>query len=341
MDSLTQIALGSAVGYAVMGNKVGRKAAIYGAVLGTLPDLDVFINFGGPVEDFTFHRSFSHSFLMQLLISPLLAWLFVKSHPKTSVYKTAWFYFSFLTLSTHALLDSFTVYGTQFFWPISEYPFGFSTLFIIDPLYTIPLLVPLIAYMLPNLSSLSRMRCTQYGLALSCLYLCWSLGAKWHIDTINHKAFASMDLQSNRYVSTPAPLTTLLWRSVLVSDTQYYEVFTSIFDAPNDVSIQAYPRYPNLLVPVQDEWGVKRLQWFTKGIYSVKQDDDGNIVFSDLRMGLQGAYVFSFVVAKPHENTLKVADFEHLSERGDISQLKQIWERIFDPQIVISQAPVD
>ena len=42
MDSLTQAALGGAVGYAVLGNKVGRKAALWGAILGTLPDLDVF-----------------------------------------------------------------------------------------------------------------------------------------------------------------------------------------------------------------------------------------------------------------------------------------------------------
>ena len=47
MDSLTQVVLGSAVGYAVLGNKIGRKAALWGAALGTLPDLDVFIPYGG------------------------------------------------------------------------------------------------------------------------------------------------------------------------------------------------------------------------------------------------------------------------------------------------------
>ena len=49
MDSLTQVALGSAVGYAVLGNKIGRKAVFWGAALGTLPDLDVFLPYGGPV----------------------------------------------------------------------------------------------------------------------------------------------------------------------------------------------------------------------------------------------------------------------------------------------------
>ena len=43
MDSLTQAALGAAIGEAVLGKKIGRKAAILGAIGGTIPDLDVFI----------------------------------------------------------------------------------------------------------------------------------------------------------------------------------------------------------------------------------------------------------------------------------------------------------
>ena len=57
MDSLTQIALGAAVGEAVLGRKVGRKAALWGAVCGTLPDLDVLVPMADPVAAFTYHRS--------------------------------------------------------------------------------------------------------------------------------------------------------------------------------------------------------------------------------------------------------------------------------------------
>ncbi len=38
-----------------------RKALLVGAMLGTLPDLDVFIDFGDAVRNFTYHRGFSHS----------------------------------------------------------------------------------------------------------------------------------------------------------------------------------------------------------------------------------------------------------------------------------------
>ena len=45
MDSLTQIVLGAAVGEAVLGKKVGNKAMLYGAIAGTIPDLDVLARF--------------------------------------------------------------------------------------------------------------------------------------------------------------------------------------------------------------------------------------------------------------------------------------------------------
>ena len=50
-----------------------------------------------------------------------------------------------LCLVTHPLLDAFTVYGTQILLPFSDYPVGWSTLFIIDPLYTLPLVVGVVA----------------------------------------------------------------------------------------------------------------------------------------------------------------------------------------------------
>lgn len=75
MDSVTQIALGAAVAETVMQNKVGRKASLWGAICGTLPDLDVLIPLGDPVSDFTYHRAASHSFFFMILATPLIVCL--------------------------------------------------------------------------------------------------------------------------------------------------------------------------------------------------------------------------------------------------------------------------
>jgi len=42
MDSLTQIVLGGAIGELVAGRKMGNRAVLWGAIAGTIPDLNVF-----------------------------------------------------------------------------------------------------------------------------------------------------------------------------------------------------------------------------------------------------------------------------------------------------------
>jgi inner membrane protein len=335
MDSLTQVLLGGAVGYAVLGHKVGRKAAIYGAILGTLPDLDVFLPYGGEVEAFTYHRGFSHSILVHLFISPLIVWLITAWHKSTAQYKKHWFWLVFLCLSTHAVLDSFTVYGTQLLWPVTEYPFAVSNLFIIDPVYTLPLLFAFIVVLLPYIKPTSASKINYVALIISCIYICWSLGAKLYIDKKVRIALNDKQIKVNHYLSTPAPLSTLLWRILVMSDGQYYEGYVSVFDSASDVSLDVYNSSDSLLANIKDEWGVQRLQWFTKGFYSVKQDEQ-KIVLSDLRMGVECSYVFNFIVGEQTYNGIVTSHFEKYSDRPDLGQLGSIWDRVWDASVSLA-----
>ncbi len=145
MDSLTQIALGASVSEAVMQNKVGRKATLWGAICGTLPDLDVLVPMGNAVKDFTYHRAESHAIFYMAFAAPIILWFILKVYPQTKEYQLRWFMAVFLTFVTHSILDAFTIYGTQMMLPFSNYPVGWSTIFVIDPLYTLPLLMGLIS----------------------------------------------------------------------------------------------------------------------------------------------------------------------------------------------------
>jgi len=318
-----------------MGSKIGRKAILWGAVCGTLPDLDVFIPFGGPVEDFTFHRGFSHSLFVLALLTPLLVWLLLKIHPHTRPFRQRWFLLVFITLMTHALLDSFTVYGTQLFWPFIEYPVGLSSIFIIDPMYTLPLLAGVVS----ALCWVQKPRMGQFmnslGLLLSTTYLAWTLFAKWQIDGAIDQALAERGIQATAIESTPAPLNSLLWRVVVMVDDHYYEGYTSILDDPPQVNLDRYPTHPELLIDIADEWGVKRLQWFTKGLYSVRQRGD-SVVISDLRMGVEGSYVFAFEAGKKTPEGVKPSDFNQHNNRPDLSQLRLVWRRIWDPSVSLA-----
>jgi hypothetical protein len=72
MDSLSQLALGASVGMAVMGRRTALwKSAAWGAVAGTLPDLDVVIDHGDALLNMVLHRAESHALLYLTLLAPL------------------------------------------------------------------------------------------------------------------------------------------------------------------------------------------------------------------------------------------------------------------------------
>ncbi|MBB1368050.1 metal-dependent hydrolase [Pseudoalteromonas sp. SR44-5] len=331
MDSLTQVVLGSAVAYTVLGNKLGRKSLLVGAAFGTLPDLDVLINFGGNVENFVYHRSFSHSLLIQLLVSPLFAWLLLKMNWAKGVSLRRWSVALFLILSTHSLLDSFTVYGTQLLWPLTTYPFGISSIFIIDPAYTLPLLLSCIALCLARMWPYAQ-RINTAALIVSSLYLAWGLAAKWHIEDKIHQALNTQNIIFKHFESTPTPFNTLLWRAVAVTELGHYEIYASVFDDADNVDMQFYPSENTLLAKLDDARQIKLLQAFTKGLYGVYQQDE-QVIMSDLRMGLEGYYVFSFVVAQQKDQQLIPGSYQQLSNRFPLDKLGLIFARITDPNI--------
>lgn len=79
MDSLTQIILGAAMGEATLGRKVGNRAMIWGAIAGTIPDLDVFANyFMSPIDALAFHRGITHALLTNFILALILGWAVFK-----------------------------------------------------------------------------------------------------------------------------------------------------------------------------------------------------------------------------------------------------------------------
>ena len=333
MDSLTQLALGAAVGEASIGRQVGNKAILWGAVLGTLPDLDVFIPLGGPVEDFTYHRSFSHSLFVLALLTPLMVWLILKLHPQTREHRGRWALMVYLVFATHVLLDSFTVYGTQIFWPIIMTPQSWSTLFIIDPSYTLPLLVGVIAALVMSRRHDRGHLVNTVGLALSTLYLAWSLGAKLYVESVARDSLARQGIEYQRLLSTPAPFNTLLWRLVAMGDDGYFEGYYSFLDGHPEVSGQHHNSRVELLESLAGHWPVARLQWFTHGFYKVSEEEDA-VVISDLRMGLEGDYVFRFQVGEmnnPHPRPVTARRMQ--DGPRNTGRLARVWDRLWDPGV--------
>lgn len=322
------------MGEATLGRRLGGRAIAWGAACGTLPDLDVFIPFGDPVADFTYHRSFSHSLLIDLVAAPFIVWLILRIHPETLSHRWRWLLLVYLALATHALLDCFTVYGTQILWPLDPTPVAWGSVFIIDPLYTVPLLLGLTCAMVMSRSTSLGHLANWAAIGVSSLYLAWSLGAKLHVEEAARRSAASQGMPEARLLATPGPFNTVLWRVVAVEGNAYYEGFYSLLDPEPVVKFRRYPSHPELLRGLEQHWPVSRLQWFTKGFYSVRLEDDA-VVISDLRMGLEPEYVFQFKVGvrdNPHSHPVPAVQLPTVRQWG---RLPRIWERIFSAEVTI------
>ena len=329
MDTVTQIALGAAVGEAVLGRKVGNRAILWGAICGTLPDLDVFVPLGDAVRDFTYHRSASHSLFVLAALTPLIVWLIRKIHPQTREWRWRWYALVYLVFATHVLLDSFTVYGTQIFWPFYTTPMTWSTIFIIDPVYTLPLLFGVIAALVMTREKDRGHRFNQIGLILSSVYLAWTLTAKLYVERVADDALAKQRIEGVRVLTTPTPFNSLLWRILAVDRDTYYEGYYSVLDAHKNVRFARHTRNPELLEGLRDHWPVKRLAWFTKDFYTAGRE--GSIVsMTDLRMGATPSFVFSFKVGEIGNPHTRPTPVERLPSIRDFSMLRWVWRRIWD-----------
>jgi inner membrane protein len=325
MDSLSQWALGAAVSVAVMGRRTAVwKAALWGGVLGTLPDLDALLDHGDPVLNMVLHRAETHALFWQSLAAvPLaagIAWWMrrggsaagaagqqpVGAGPAAALPAAAsagqgdfprWLLTVWLVLVTHALLDAMTVYGTRLALPFSSQPYGLGSIFIIDPLYTLPLLAGLSAALLCR--SLGGLRWSLAGLLLSTAYLGWSAGVQHHVTGLVHGQLAARGeaVATDRVLVTPTAFNTVLWRIVVMHSTHYEEGFYSLADRGRAVRFNAYPLDPDLQRDVQSLPAVQHIQAFSRGFYRV-DERQGLVRITDLRMGQEPAYVFSFGVAQ-------------------------------------------
>ena len=326
MDSLTQLALGAAVGVATLGRRTAVwKAALWGGIAGTLPDLDVVRDYGDAVRNMTLHRGDSHALFWLTLASPLLGALAARVHGEWPQWRR-WWLAMWLALVTHPLLDTMTVYGTQLLRPFTEHPFGVGSIFIIDPLYTVPLLVGVgVALARRNDRGL---RWNRAALVLSTAYLAWSALAQWHVQGIAREALAARGTPATQLLVTPTPFNTVLWRVVAMREGGYEEGFYSLLDGGRPMRFERFASDTALLQTLQPQWEVQRMAWFTHGFYKMHQRGTQAVV-TDLRMGQEPHYTFAFTVARQEGGRWVPTVARNLGARGDArASLAWLWERL-------------
>ncbi|MBW2962560.1 metal-dependent hydrolase [Mesonia aestuariivivens] len=328
MDSLTQIVLGAAVGEAVLGKKVGNKAMLYGAIAGTIPDLDTFASyFVDTVTALEIHRGFTHSILFSIVFAPIFGWLVSLWETKANWKAWAWlFFWGFLT---HPLLDAHTTWGTQLFWPL-DLRLAYKNIFVIDPLYTLPFLVFVILAMRQKRGSAQRRKLNNLGLIVSSAYMMITLMFKWITYQKFEDALQQQHISYIEMETKPSPFNTILWTANVDTESAYLIGHYSLFDS-QPIQFTAYPKHHEWLGDFKHKEKVQRLINITKGWYTISKEND-KLYLNDLRFGLLGFspsaknFAFSFQLQKQNGNVI-ITEKEKDTEQAK-KLVEELWSRL-------------
>ncbi|MEW4922846.1 metal-dependent hydrolase [Algibacter sp. 2305UL17-15] len=337
MDSLTQIILGAACGEAVLGKKIGNKALLFGALGGTIPDLDVLVGgwlYGNEIDAMLFHRGFMHSILFSVLAAFILGWVVYKLYNSgrrlNSTTLKDWTSLFFWSLFTHPILDCFTPYGTQLFAPFSDYRVALNNIAVADPAYTLPFLVCVIVLMFFRRTSEKRRLWLKLGIGISSAYMLFTLGNKLYIDSVFRKSLKDNDISAIRFSTQPAILNNILWYAIAETETSYFVADYSLFDKKNRFqNFREVPKQRDL--KPSDYNDIKGLAWFSNQYYSIYKLDENKYEYNDLRYPLldeanPNTSVFSLLLYKDGKR-LNMKPFEPKFESLG-ALFKSLWERI-------------
>jgi inner membrane protein len=286
VDSITQAALGAAIGQATLGKRMGGKAVVAGAIVATIPDLDVFLRFFYSSYDMLrIHRGLSHSFLFGILVAGLLVVLLKRLKWFRDIDALRLYWFSVLCLVTHALLDYCTAYGTQLLLPFSDARLGLDIINVVDPVYTIPLLLGTLGGMyIPRLKS-QMFGWNMAGILVSSAYLVLTFFLKQHMNERLASDLALSGIEPSKSLTMPVGMASLNWYGVAKADDGIYmKQYSVLEDTANDFYF--FPQN-NVVLNRLDKETVNTMQWFAKGFYTAEKVGDTIRVFN-LQVDMRG-----------------------------------------------------
>jgi len=334
MDTITHITLGACVGEIFLGKTLGKKALFWGALSQCLPDVDTISGVLLPADRaFLIHRGITHSIFFAIIVGFILAFAIKTFYRKTRLPFSLLAFFFCFQLLLHDLLDTCNSYGTGLLEPFSHQRFSINLLYVVDPFFTISLLIATLFLIFKSSNYINRPKWALIAIGISAFYLVMAGINKTYINHRAEISFQSQKIKQSDYFSTPAPFNCMLWYIVAVADSNYYTAYSSFFDdAKNFINYEAYRSNHNLLINSLDKNVFRNLVTFADNYYTVTQSS--NILYLNVLRFEQvegwrqknAPFTFSYPLSAGHNRVL-------LLQRGrlegwDINTFKDYVRRI-------------
>lgn len=217
MDILTQGVLGAALAQSGSRKTEARIATFIGFAAGLLADADIFIQSSSDsLLNIEYHRHFTHSIFFipfGALLAAVLLWFFVKD--RISFRRLYWF--SFLGYSLSGFLDACTSYGTHLFWPLSDDRIALRLISIVDPVFTIALILAVVLAYRKRSSSFAL-----YGLLFAGLYLSLAFVQLNRAESVAAQLASDRGHTPDSVIAKPTMANILLWRSIYKDNGRIY-----------------------------------------------------------------------------------------------------------------------
>ena len=262
------------------------------------------------------------------------------SQPDTSKYDVSLFAFStmyFFAFLTHWLIDACTAYGTQIFEPFSRFRVAFNNISIVDPLYTVPMIIGLMVALFAK-NYATKKRANYIGIGVASLYLASTFYTKSIMNKVVAANLNEQNIQFEEYITYPSIFNTVLWQTTIKTADAYYYGYYSMLSKEKTIQFIKLPKNHDLIEKYKGEEYLNILLWFANGYYNVVEQADGSIVFNNLRFGMMGLpedssvpqedqYIFRFKLTEKNGefDVEEYRDFDQL-DMGEMAET--LWSRI-------------
>ena len=284
MDPLSQGTVGAAFAQSTANKNNILRIGVIGFLAGLAPDLDVVIQSStDPILFLEYHRQFTHSLFFIPFGSLIVALLIFPLVKRSMNFKTVYLA-SLLGYATHGLLDACTSYGTQLFWPFSNERVTWNNISIIDPLFTIPVLI----FVGTAIKTRKRLF-SFFAIGWATFYL--SLGFVQYERTLSTaiELAHSRGHNAERLTLKPSFGNLILWKSIYQHEEKFYvdairTVRSSTWCSGENIRMFDYQQHlPDLDEDSQQKKDIERFRWFSQNYLGF--DEEKNLV-TDVRYSM-------------------------------------------------------